>query len=265
MLSFNYLGNIGRLSNQMFQYAAVKGIAANRGFDFCIPSRESFGVLDSAVKIHNSCLYDIFDIENKNTLGITKSPQVREKSFLFDEDIFNNCPDNVDIFGFFQTEKYFKHIESEIRNDFKFKDDLVDLCQNFKNENFEESEIISLHIRRGDYTKNPNHPVQPIEYYEKALLEFEELPVIIFSDDPEWCYSQKLFDSDRFFVSENNFDFDLCLMTLCQYHIIANSSYSWWGSWLANSKKTVAPKKWFGGDCINHNTEDLYCSDWIIL
>jgi hypothetical protein len=53
-------------------------------------------------------------------------------------------------------------------------------------------------------------------------------------------------------------------MSLCDYHIICNSSFSWWGSWLAKSKKTVAPKNWFGGDCINHNTEDLYLKNWIV-
>jgi len=265
MLSFNYLGNLGRLSNQMFQYASLKGIASNRGFEFCIPPREAFGSIDTNVRMHNSCLYDIFDIESKNTLNITKNSQIREKSFSFDCDIFNNCPDDTDIFGYFQTEKYFKHIEDEIRNDFKFKGELVTLCQEFIEQNFDNSEVISLHIRRGDYTTNPNHPVQTIQYYEKALLEFEDLPVIVFSDDPKWCYNQKLFESDRFFISDNSYDFDLCLMSLCQYHVIANSSYSWWGSWLANSKKTIAPKNWFGGECSTHNTKDLYIKDWIIL
>jgi len=67
-------------------------------------------------------------------------------------------------------------------------------------------------------------------------------------------------------ISEGNAtDADLCLMSLCKYHIIANSSYSWWGSWLAKSEKTIAPQKWFGGDCINYNTQHLYCSGWEIL
>jgi hypothetical protein len=54
-------------------------------------------------------------------------------------------------------------------------------------------------------------------------------------------------------------------MTLCDYHIIANSSYSWWGSWLANSERTIAPKNWFAGDCAGHDTKDLYCENWIVI
>ena len=75
-----------------------------------------------------------------------------------------------------------------------------------------------------------------------------------------------MFLNPRFkFIKSNNIQIDLCLMTMCNYHVIANSSFSWWGSWLANSEKTIAPKNWFGGDCINHNTQDLYLSDWIII
>jgi hypothetical protein len=88
--------------------------------------------------------------------------------------------------------------------------------------------------------------------------------VIVFSDDPEWC--KKQFSQNSFIISpfEDPF-FDLCLMTLCDYHIIANSSFSWWGSWLANSKQTIAPKKWFCGEFSNLNTADLYLSSWIII
>ena len=58
----------------------------------------------------------------------------------------------------------------------------------------------------------------------------EHLPVIIFSDDTDWCKEQTLFESDRFMVSEGNeTSVDLCLMSMCHYHIIANSSMSWWG------------------------------------
>jgi hypothetical protein len=56
-------------------------------------------------------------------------------------------------------------------------------------------------------------------------------------------------------------------MSLCNYHIIANSSFSWWGSWLANSKQTIAPKKWFSpnGSLLNWNTKDLYLPNWITI
>jgi hypothetical protein len=266
MISFNYLGNLGRLGNQMFQYASLKGIAKNRGYDFIIPPREVFGKKDQLVNSSELNLYNIFDLDSSNTIGLTQNKVQKEYSFKFDEILFSTCEDNVDLYGFFQSEKYFKHITDDIKKDFSFNTNILNQCKQFYKDNFNNYEVISLHIRRGDYTQNPNHPTQLIEYYKNALNNLPQVSVIIFSDDPDWCKSQKLFDSDKFFISENNsVDFDLCLMTLCYYHIIANSSFSWWGAWLSNSKKVIAPKNWFGGACINHSTEDLYCSDWIIL
>lgn len=267
MISFNRLGNLGRLSNQMFQYASLKGIARNRGLEFCIPPKGSFGAIDSNVRNSDANLYTVFDIESKNTIQITDNQTFTEQIFHFDENLFNSCSDNIDLFGYYQSEKYFSHIEDEIRSDFKFSDELTSQCKDFYDSNFENIKVISLHVRRTDYISNPNHPVPSDEYYKNALSNFDsDLPVIVFSDDSEWCKNHELFSEDRFYISENNTtDFDLCLMSMCNYHIIANSSYSWWGSWLAKSEKTIAPKIWFGGDCINHNTKDLYLSDWTII
>ena len=254
MISFNNLGNIGRLANQMFQYASLKGIAKNKGYSFCIPPREVFGRLDVDVRNSDIMLYDIFDLESKNIIELTGRGMIRERMHTFDKELFDFCPDNIDLVGYFQTEKYFKHIEDEIREDFRFKKDLLETCQSFI-----DDETISLHIRRGDYVTNSNHPVQPISYYKEALSKLPtQLPVVVFSDDPEWCKKQEIFDEDRFRISEGNTsDYDLCLMSLCKYHIIANSTYSWWGAWLAKSKKVIAPKKWFAGDCVNKSVVDV--------
>ena len=88
---------------------------------------------------------------------------------------------------------------------------------------------------------------------------------IIFSDDTDWCKEQKLFEDDRFAIAEGGNQFyDMCLMTMCDDFIIANSSFSWWGAWLGNRGKVVAPKTWFGKN-LNHDTKDLYCENWIKL
>jgi hypothetical protein len=265
MLSFNSIGNLGRLANQMFQYASLKGIATNCGYDFCIPPKDVFGNRDNNVRNSDVTIYDCFNLSNVKK-NIISNPIVQESGFDFDKNIFNNCPDNIDLFGYFQSGKYFKHIENDIRKDFTFNENLLEICDSFIKENFENSDVISLHIRRGDYVSNPNHPVQTLEYYKEALDRMPDLPVIVFSDDHEWCKQQDLFLPDRFSVSEgNSTDADLCLMSLCRYHIIANSSFSWWGAWLAKSNKVVAPRNWFGGDCSKKNTKDLYLSDWEIL
>ena len=243
MISFNNLGNLGRLANQMFQYASLKGIARNRGYEFSIPPANVFGKRDPVVATAELNIYDVFGLDKKNKVGLIPNQVLMERMHTFDAELFENCPDNIDIFGYYQTQKYFEHIEDEIRDDFTFDSELIKSCKEFLEYTYVFRDVIALHIRRGDYVSNPNHPSQSMEYYQRGLEMLPDLDVIVFSDDAEWCKQQEIFSSDRFSISEGNTtDADLCLMSMCQYHVIANSSFSWWGAWLAKSKKVIAPK-----------------------
>ena len=283
MIGFNHIGTIGRFGNQMFQYAALKGVAANRGFEYTIPPK------DSKIQIDNYGLLDAFNLDtNKNIDWIIATEVVQESHFHFDEKLFNECPDDSTIYGFFQSEKYFKHIEEDIRKDFTFKDTWLNPCKEFREQLGEE--VIFLHVRRGDpnladkrgfkwaYVNiQSQHPVQTLEYYEKALAEFnDDLPVVVFSDSIDWCKEQDIFKSDRFMFSEpedKHSDgalvpyLDMCLMSLCDHAIIANSSMSWWGAWLIKNpnKKVIAPSMWFGSDYADKDTKDLYCEGWKVI
>jgi hypothetical protein len=268
MIGFNYLGKLGQLGNQMFQYAAVKGIAANRGCNYCIPNHNEVlvDVLGNNLKIE---LFNVFKMYNCSALNIQtidqSRPTVEESGFHFDESIFNECPDWVNLFGFYQTEKYFKNIEEEIRQDFEFIDEYQKPCEEMISN---VDKPIAIHIRRGDFLKNSgNHHNLSISYYEKALSMFDDdRNAIIFSDDPVWCKEQDLFSDDRFLVSEGNSSYvDLCLMSLCSDFIIANSTFSWWGAWLANKGKVVAPSVWFGPNNAHLDIKDLYPEGWEVI
>ena len=268
-IGFNALGRMGRLCNQMFQYAALKGIARKTGVDCCIPHYTQ-AVDDGIGNMLRTELFDSFDLDVKvGLLNNGHAPVVNERHFHFDEELFKMCPDHIDLRGYFQTEKYFKHIEKEIRSDFTFKDEILNPCK----EMIESVENpIALHVRRGDYIKNAeNHFNLPRAYYEAALSKFDaNRNIIVFSDDPVWCHDEGTFVDDRFIISENEDNrVDLCLMSLCDDFIIANSSYSWWGAWLSTNKdKTViAPAQWFGktGYTKDHNTKDLIPNDWTII
>ncbi len=268
MLAFNHLGQLGRLGNQMFQYASLRGIAKNRGYGFCIPNHDHI-VKDPYgfdIKIELFYPFKMIHVHNENIKLLDRgyAPIVQEKYFHFDEILFNMCPDEITLAGFFQSEKYFKNIESEIKEDFTFKDEILQPCKEMIKS---VGETISLHIRRTDYLQNPNHTALELDYYEKALDKFDsKLPVIIFSDEPEWCKEQKLFSDDRFMISESGDQYvDMCLMTLCQHHIIANSSFSWWGAWLSDSNDVVAPSRWFGEGNSDKNIQDLYAEGWTVL
>ena len=89
---------------------------------------------------------------------------------------------------------------------------------------------------------------------------------MIFSDDPTWCKNQSIFSSDRFMVSDTGWNIiDLCLMSMCSHHIIANSSFSWWGAWLSGSNNVIAPKKWYGLAAEKILTDDLIPERWQTL
>lgn len=284
MLAFNELGNNGRLGNQMFQYAALRGIASKKGYEFCIPPF-------TASRIDNYSLHKCFKLPNvssgnKGFLDNGFAPVVVERQFHYDEDLHNLCPNDVSIHGFFQTEKYFSHITDSIREDFTFYDEILEPCKEMIST---LDNPIFLHVRRGDpnlvdargfkwsYTQcSEQHPPQPLEYYEEALKKFnDDQTVIVVSDSPEWVKEQEIFSDDRFLISEPEEKYpdgsytpyvDLCLMSLCSGAIIANSSLSWWGAWLQNGKGTVvAPKMWFGPSYADKDTKDLYLDSWIQL
>jgi hypothetical protein len=253
----------------MFQYATLKGIAAHHGYDYTLPPS------DFNDPYHDHQLLEAFELSSlpRENIRINDTGQrLDEGHFHFNSNLYNNCPDNVDISGYFQSEKYFKAVSKQVKSDFTFKEEVLAPAKECR-EQVDSDEVISLHIRRGDYVNHPGHPCQTLEYYEKALYQIalvyerSAIPVIIVSDDPDWVLEQHVFSSDRFYVSQGNSNvFDMCLMTLCQYHIMANSSFSWWGAWLADSNKVIAPRQWFGPLLSEqHDTKDLLPSEWIKL
>ncbi len=267
MIGFNALGRMGRLCNQMFQYAALRGLSSKIGAEICIPYYQD-AVDDGIGNMLRTELFDSFNLKVKTgLLNNGHAPVLQERFFHFDQELFDHCPDHVSLQGYFQTEKYFKHIEHQIRAEFTFVDDILEPCKEMISS---VDKPIALHIRRGDYVINSeNHFNLPIEYYDAALKHFDDdRNVIVFSDDSKWCHDQSLFEDDRFIISENDDNrVDLCLMSLCSDFIIANSTYSWWGAWLSSNKnkKVIAPTQWFGktGYTKDHNTKDLIPDSWI--
>ncbi len=279
MIGYNRLGTNGRLGNQMFQYAALRGIASNNNLEWCIPPEDT-------PTYANYGLFDAFKLKNLNHIGLVNGPTCDEPGFEFDEELFYNCPDNVNIDGYRQSEKYFKHIEESIREDYEFKDEIYETCNEFMNQF--NGNIVLLHIRRGDNIGRPDwYPMPTIDHYEYLLEKHfnDNQPVLICSDDLNWVKEQKLFQGDRFYISETRVYYqhqtlngagqmekslvpfyDLCLMSMCSDAIIANSSLSWWGAWLQKNpnKKVITQSPWFGEKLSFNNIQDLIPESWIV-
>lgn len=275
-IGYNRLGSNGRLGNQMFQYAGLRGIAANRGFDWVIPAPDSYG--DS-----NYGLFDCFEMSSvaEENYGIINSQSISTGQFHFSQEFFDHCPDKVNLHDYFQSEKYFDNVSDTIRKDFTFNKNILEPCLEILSD---LNDPIFIHIRRGDYLNQPdNHPVCPAPYYKESLKKFnDQSPVLVFSDDLDWCREQ--FTEDRFMIPTENPIYnhtadtndgrlrsfipyyDLCMMSLCGGGIIANSSMSWWGAWLIENptQPIIAPNPWFGKNYAHYNMNDLIPDRWVV-
>lgn len=121
MIGYNRLGSNGRLGNQMFQYAALRGIAEHHGYDWVVPSPEG-------PHQTNYGLFDCFEMSgvDKNNFGLVPGnfPIFKASTGAFDEKFFNSCPDNCNIEDYFQTEKYFTNIKDDIKKTFSLKQNI---------------------------------------------------------------------------------------------------------------------------------------------
>jgi hypothetical protein len=288
MIAFNHLGRLGYLANQMFQYAAIKGIAENNKTEYMIPENNEMQLFDG-FKMTN--VTDIRGFLGTSDIHDGRGAPVNcnivsEKGFEFDESLFNNAPQNSSLYGFFQTEKYFLNVWDELNEDFTFIDEILDPCKEFISGI--EGKVVSIHIRRGDYLQNSaNHFNLTNEWFEESVSKFPNHNVLVFSDDIEWCKNQSMFSDDRFMFSETsdgkivrpdgrwdslNMDhwYDLCLQSLCDDNIISNSTFSWWAAYLNRNPNNViiSPEpitKWFGPNNAHLNTKDVIPESWILI
>ena len=186
------------------------------------------------------------------------APLYRERGWGYDPEALAQ-PDGSYLLGFFQSERYFAPIAETLRDELTpaapDDDATADLCAEI-----ERREAVSIHVRRGDYLRSPNHNVCTLDYYREAIRRARDRLsdpwFFVFSDDLAWCRAHLPVERGEFVdlahsrVAPCN---DLRLMSRCQHHIIANSTYSWWGAWLNPhpDKQVWAPGRWFGDDDMN--------------
>jgi hypothetical protein len=251
MITYSKLGVHGNIGNSMFQYAVLLSLGKSKGYEVKIPLRPSY--FDINYNCMNRSIAEGFIIKTPSItieeLGQMKLNVYNERWFHYDSKVLEQ-PDNTDLAGYFQSEKYFIHNKNYIIDNFQFKPEIKEQAvQLFKQLNIEPENTTSLHLRRGDYVhKQEHHPLMPQEYYIKACKSIKTKYYLIFSDDIEWCKQAFAQDSRVFFSTLTNPFEDMCAMSMCAHNIIANSSFSWWAAWLnINPKKiVVGPKKWFG-------------------
>jgi len=235
-VSFSMLGSYGRLCNQMFQVAAVSCLAKDRNLQLILPD-------ESRAEIRNHFKIPAVDL-NEQTAQFIKY-RWNEPGFSHSREMAL-IPGNCDVVGYLQSWKYITDPE-HVRKIFQFEETLRNAT---KDKLPVGKQRVAIHVRRGDYVKlRDTHPPLSVDYYRAAIdilrKRLGSVDFIAFSDDREWC-RQNIAEA-TVYEGLSNIE-DLCAMSSCEHHIIANSSFSWWGSWLASSSEQVviAPKNWFG-------------------
>jgi len=180
--------------------------------------------------------------------------------------------------GYWQNEDYFKFCDHKIRQAFTPRESLLssDTVQSVITE-IRNRNSVSIHFRRGDYVTDPKtaqyHGVCSLSYYEAAVNHITQKirnPYFyIFSDDPAWVKKNFTLSYDHHIMEDKQYSsvIDMYLMSICQHHIIANSTFSWWGAWLNDSpqKLVIVPQRWFLDVIRNEEKKNIVPSSWVRL
>lgn len=284
---------MGGLGNQMFEYAAAKRLALHHNTDLKLDM--TWFDMQEGNDVTRRYELDCFALKAKTAsaseLPVTASKRlpvlaqrvfnklrpsplniINEKAYGFDTAVLD-APDNSLLVGYWQTEKYFADAADAIRADFAFASKPsgknAELAKQIAAVN-----AISLHVRRGDYVSSAAaskfHGLAPLDYYREAIKAMagrvKDPHFFVISDDPAWCKENIKLDYPATYIDHNGdkgFE-DMRLMTLCRHHIIANSSFSWWGAWLNPSKDKIvyAPKRWFADPEQNKLAGDVIPKGW---
>jgi hypothetical protein len=270
---------IGGLGNQMFQYAAGRALSVRNQdilkldvSDYDGNSSRSYALSHFRIKEVLASQQEIQFFTRSRTRKLFARlskfiPQVRrltrrqivlERHTHYDPSIKGLCGD-IYLAGYWNSEKYFKDIEEIIRHEFRMSPP-VDAENRSLARRIISTNSVNIHVRRGDYATDPAvnavHGLCSMDYYRKAIAQMvkrvRDAHFFVFSDEQEWVTKNlKLFNSrDVTYVTHNRPDEgwkDFYLMTLCKHHIIANSTFSWWGAYLSDypGKVVYAPSRWF--------------------
>lgn len=251
----------GGFGNQLFQYATGYAISKACGTDLALDI--------SSYKFDRMRQFnlDLFMISNRIVFGSV--PTVSEYALDYDPMLVNRVSDGAVLSGYFQDERYFSNVRQELTDLFQPRKPLPFGYEGYLDK-IKTSNSVAMTIRRTDYLQKLGyHGVLEPGYYFDALhwlirstpLGLKGIDLFIFSDDINWCKSNCLVSDMKGTVTfiENDMttrdhlgreDADIYLMKHCKGHILANSTFSWWGCWLSNSNFVVAPKNWYADSTI---------------
>jgi hypothetical protein len=249
----------GGLGNMMFQIAALEDMGRRSGFDTCYPDLDKRLLLLMDSASHSQYAFNYLNIfHNFKWHKNYDKAFVAEKYFSIPHRYVLIEPVDKSLYmGYFQSERYFER-EATLKL-FEPSD-----CIEKTLSEYDFTDSCSIHVRRGDYVGRyaGTYAILGSEYYQPAIGMINAKRYYVFSDDHGWC--RENFDYDFIFVDESP-EVELFMMSRCTHNIIANSSFSWWGSYLNQNpdKKIIAPSQWY--TTTKYSAMDIYCNNWTII
>ena len=242
----------GRTGNILFRYASLIGIAKKYNKELRLPFWEDsiyFEGIFPEGEIEGNCR----DLKETTFHYVPEWPAINEN-------------ENVDIDGYLQSERYWEHCKEDVLKALTFKEEFKEQIR----QGFDFSKpTIAISIRRGDYVGHDCYFQLNINYFYLSLQEFKdwrECNIIVFSDDIPYCRVHFGCLSNVQFSENNSPIEDLCLMSQCDRHIISNSTFSYWGAYLSQSKQVIRPNGLFDGKLLRLNDDkDFWPEPWTIF
>lgn len=258
-----YMSINGGLGNQLFQLAT--------GMAYASTSNRKLLVFSSATngrKYYWNTLLSRFNSIHTDITKISFDKRFREPSFLYSP-IPEFSENTLLIDGYFQSAMYFNNIRHILKKILLFPMNIREMLSRKYKIDLWKPNFVVVHARRGDYVSASDyHALQPDEYYNQAkkLIETKitEPTYILISDDPEYWKRSTVFCDSKVIHFEED-DIETFYLIMNSYNIImANSTFSWWGSYLSEATNVIAPKLWFATKG-PHDWSSIYVDGWNIL
>ncbi len=286
-----YVRLLGGLGNQLFQYASARAVALRRGVGLGLDLRElggraahiTYGLNHFAIKAEvdpaglpptkagNPVGYALW------RAGMWRGPRFLRERGLGVNPAVMAAEDGTYLHGYFQSETYFADVIDQIRAELTITTPPSAENAAWLARIAADAQAVSVHLRRGDYVSaakgSATHGTCDEAYYRAGLARIAEATgmvprAYVFSDDPGWAAANLSLGVETLVVGHNgplqHYE-DLRLMAACRHHVIANSTFSWWGGWLDHKadRIVIAPARWFASDDLVN--PDILPADWIAL
>ena len=271
MITFTNLGRHGEFGNQLFQIAAVVGTAMKNNTQFDFPKWKGLISQTEYAKYFKTPIPETLNL-NQNFISYS------EPSFTYNEIPY--IPNkNIDLFGYFQSEKYFSHCKEEIKKHFEPSNLILD-----KIKNLDYSNTVCIQLRFYDCSRQyginhiKNDPPYGNNYYTvEENIPFLKKAINYFGKNKNYFVTTNNFEKAKqmfspypnfYFLEKYSYLEQFFIQTMCENNIISNSSFGWWGAWLNKNKENsvFAPINWYKPTYKpKEETKDLYPINWNVI